>query len=494
MAPFVKLLVPAGAGILFATATGIGWGYAAACLAVTWAAGWMLLRDNGHWSGSLYPWLSVFFFFAGAASLAAPDTSGLPTGEYIYAEVVVGEEPVRTGNWQQSRARVTSYRIADSAEWLPVGFGINIYLAPRHEITSGERLLVKGYFNAYSPADGSYGALMKRRGLAGRMYVTESSLLASGSASIGLVSILHNRAVRKVSSLPEPGGHIPVVTAMVSGDKRSIDRATRESYRQGGGAHLLAVSGLHVGIVFILVNLLLYLLPLVRGGHILKNIVAAFVVWLFAAAAGLSPSVVRAALMFSFLQFALAGGVGRNALNILAGSAFVMLALNPNNAADPSFILSYAAVLAIVLFFGPLYGLLRTGSKLGDTLISVYLVAIVASLAVAPFVSYWFGSVPLAGILVNPVVIFTAHVIVFTGVIWLVWPFAFAGELFGWIASAAVSVQNAMMRWCASLGWGNIEAELPLWAAVALYCILISASYPLRRYVETRRSRLNLPV
>ena len=119
--------------------------------------------------------------------------------------------------------------------------------------------------------------------------------------------------------------------AMTAGDRRSLSPALRAAYSRSGTSHLLAVSGLHVGIVFLLANLLLWWLPLVRHGHILRNIAVILLIWLYAAVTGFPPSVVRAALMFSVLQFALASSSEYVGMNTLAGVAFVMLLLAIRN-------------------------------------------------------------------------------------------------------------------------------------------------------------------
>ena len=103
----------------------------------------------------------------------------------------------------------------------------------------------------------------------------------------------------------------------------------RAAYSRSGLSHLLAVSGLHTGIVFALVNLLLWWLPLLRRGHLLRNLLAAACIWIYVAAAGFPPSAVRAAVMFTMLQSALASASEYNGLNALAAAAFGMLLWNP---------------------------------------------------------------------------------------------------------------------------------------------------------------------
>lgn len=141
---------------------------------------------------------------------------------------------------------------------------------------------------------------------------------------------------------------------MTAGDRSGITPELRAAYSRSGLSHLLAVSGLHTGIVFALVNLLLWWLPLLRRGHLLRNLLAAACIWIYVAAAGFPPSAVRAAVMFTMLQSALASASEYNGLNALAAAAFGMLLWNPAWLGDISFQLSFAAVAAILAWGVPL--------------------------------------------------------------------------------------------------------------------------------------------
>ncbi len=506
--PFVKLLIPAGAGILLASATAIGWGCYAAGFAIAWLCGWLVSNEN---IAGIYTWLSVALFFGGIVSFNPGGTdTGILGGKIVYAEISVHNEPVVSGRWYRTvgnliTLKATEYDDAvrqiearpatgqESAGWRYIGASLQIYADTTLLLNAGDRMVVAGTFYPFTAEDGAYGRLMIRRGMAGRIFIYPGGIIASGSpARISWPGRLHNAAVRKFSELPGASLH-GVAAAMTTGDKRHIFRERRQAYTDGGGAHLLAVSGLHVGIVFILVNLLLYFVPAVRHGHVVKNIAAAGAVWLFACAAGLSPSVVRAAIMFTFAQAALARGTTRSAINILAASAFLILAISPHLAGDPGFVLSYAAVLAILLYFGPVFKMVRTGNRVVDGILSVYIVGMAASLAVAPFVSFWFGRVPVAGIIVNPLVIITAYIIVMAGVLWLIWPFGFGGGVYSWVIGAAERSQDTVMLWCAGLEWGAVDVKLPLAAAIVAYVLIILSAVMLGRYSEARTKRLSLP-
>ena len=142
---------------------------------------------------------------------------------------------------------------------------------------------------------------------------------------------LHEAASERIRRLHLPPDAEAVALAMAAGDQTELTPERRAPYARTGTAHVLAVSGLHVGMVFLYVNLLLGALALLHRGHLLRNAAAIAVIWLFAAAAGLSPGTIRAAVMFTALQLALATTSRYAGVNILSAAAFGMLLWRPSS-------------------------------------------------------------------------------------------------------------------------------------------------------------------
>lgn len=136
---------------------------------------------------------------------------------------------------------------------------------------------------------------------------------------------LHEAASERIRRLGLSPDAEALTLAMAAGDRTELTAERRAPYARTGTAHVLAVSGLHVGMVFLYVNLLLGGLALLHRGHLVRNAAAVVTIWLFAAAAGLSPGTIRAAVMFTALQLALATTSRYAGVNILATAAFGML-------------------------------------------------------------------------------------------------------------------------------------------------------------------------
>ena len=229
-----------------------------------------------------------------------------------------------------------------------------------------------------------------------------------------------------------------------------------------------------------LVNLLLWLLPTFRYGHIIKNAAAITAIWLYTALTGLPPSAVRAAMMFTGAQLALAASRTGNSANILLATATVMLLINPNYLYDISFQLSFTAVAGIFLFYRPLYGLVHSRIKALNAFWAIFLVGLAASLATAPLVSYYFGRIPLIGIILNPLLILTANATVLLSLLWIIAPLPLLQGPFSAAIGAAAGLQNAVVGLAAEKSWASFPLRLEAWQVIALYAAVLAACLLLR--------------
>ena len=144
------------------------------------------------------------------------------------------------------------------------------------------------------------------------------------------------------------GDQYAIASALILGSKDELGFEVKQAYATAGAMHVLAVSGLHVGIIFLILNTLLSALDTSKKGRIVKAIILLIVLWSYALLTGLSPSVLRAATMFSFVIMGTVLNRKSSIYNTLAASAFFLLIINPNLLFEVGFQLSYIAVLGIV--------------------------------------------------------------------------------------------------------------------------------------------------
>ena len=199
-----------------------------------------------------------------------------------------------------------------------------------------------------------------------------------------------------------------VLSALLLGDKSNMEYELRQTFINAGVMHILAVSGLHVGILFIVVLRLLSLIKQSYSLKILKLVIIISILWMYAFITSLSPSVMRAATMFSF--FAISNFLGRttNIYNTLAASAFLLLIIDPFMIYKIGFQLSYLAVLGIITIYPKIYNLINFRSLLLDYVWQLICVSIAAQVATFALSIYYFHQFPnyflLANIMVLPLV------------------------------------------------------------------------------------------
>ncbi len=383
--PMLKAVVPFAAGILAADRFALPLWFLAGTFLLSGVSA-LLLRS---------PLCTLAMLFtAGFGAAQLRDTGRtVPYGVYTAYELSVEGIPADRGRYASAEATVTAWRDPADGTWHPAGDRVTLHADSLTALHPGERLRCRGTVRPLRGGAESYRRLMTRRGFAGTIWLSEQTILERLPARN---TALHLHAAERMGRLRIPGDAGAVCRAMTAGDRSGITPELRAAYSRSGLSHLLAVSGLHTGIVFALVNLLLWWLPLLRRGHLLRNLLAAACIWIYVAAAGFPPSAVRAAVMFTMLQSALASASEYNGLNALAAAAFGMLLWNPAWLGDISFQLSFAAVAAILAWGVPLCRRLRTRRRALNPITDALAVSLAATLATTPLVSHTFGIVPLA--------------------------------------------------------------------------------------------------
>jgi competence protein ComEC len=200
-----------------------------------------------------------------------------------------------------------------------------------------------------------------------------------------------NEKLYKYNFKPE---ELAIINALILGQRQDMDRDMYTEYANAGAIHILAVSGLHVGILLMLLNMVLKPLELLKHGNTIKVICMLLLLWSFAVIAGLSASVTRAVTMFSIVAIAMNLKRPTNIYNTLSISIFILLLVKPMFVFDVGFQMSYLAVFAIVSIQPLLYKLWTPKWKVTDYFWQIFTVTIAAQLGVAPISLFYFHQFP----------------------------------------------------------------------------------------------------
>lgn len=227
-----------------------------------------------------------------------------------------------------------------------------------------------------------------------------------------------------------------IVKALVLGSRDELDDSQRNAFARSGTMHVLAVSGMHVGLIYGIFAYLLGWMGAKPRARLIRGLLLVLLLWCYAGLTGASPSVMRASTMFTL--FAVADMMGRRSasLNALFGAAVLLLLLDPQMLGQLSFQFSFLAVLGIVLFYDPLRRLWVPPGRITAAAWSLVAVSVAAQLATTPLALFTFKAFPVWFLPANLVVVFQVSAAVCSGaVLLLLHKLPFIGEWASWLVT-----------------------------------------------------------
>ncbi|OFY66763.1 MAG: hypothetical protein A3H98_12165 [Bacteroidetes bacterium RIFCSPLOWO2_02_FULL_36_8] len=267
-----------------------------------------------------------------------------------------------------------------------------------------------------------------------------------------------------------------VAISVLLGDKTQLDNALMQAYSHTGAMHVLAVSGLHVAILFIILqHLTSFLLRLKNGNHLQTGVI--FLLLLFYAfLTGLSPSVLRSVFMFSLILVSKTFQRQSNILNTLFSSAFFLLLYNPMFMYDVGFQLSYTAVISIVIFQKPIHGLVHTKNKIIEFVWNITSVSLAAQVFTLPITLGCFGQYPVYSLLSNLLVIPLSTFILYGGTALFTVSFIpWLAKTVGFILNILLLIMNNGILWIEKLPFASLQVPMFDYVKVGcLYAIIFS--------------------
>ena len=298
-----------------------------------------------------------------------------------------------------------------------------------------------------NPGEFDYKAYLERKGITGQIYLKDEDWL---DLQINNANPIYAFSYRfrdiLLASLQRSGlsnDEYGVAAAILLGYDDNLADEVRKNYVAAGSMHILCVSGMHVGIIYLLASFLLGFLNRKKWQKVLKQALLLALIWFYALIAGLSPSILRASLM---LTFVIVGEMIHRKgfiINSIAASAFVLLCVNPNNLFEIGFLLSYAAVLGIVVLQRPIYSWFVIKNKLLDRAWEITAVALAAQAGTIPFTLFYFNQFSTYFVLSNLFMTPISFIVVISGMVLLLVSWVpYLSTLVGYLVWGAVYVMN----------------------------------------------------
>ncbi|RCW90313.1 ComEC/Rec2 family competence protein [Winogradskyella arenosi] len=338
-----------------------------------------------------------------------------------------------------------------------------------------------------NPYQFDYGKYLAFQHVHHQIYVQTSELLPLYNSKRTLYGYADALRVHINSKLVTAGFKddvLSIMNALLLGQRQNIDKTLYNSYVNSGTIHILAVSGLHIGILLYLLNFLFSPLLFLKYGHFIRPFLLILILWSFAIIAGLSPSVTRAVTMFSVISIAMHLKRRTNIYNTLVTSAFFTLLFQPNFLFAVGFQMSYLAVLGIVTLQPKLYALWIPKFYIPRKLWEIITVTIAAQLGVLPISLFYFHQFPGLFFISNLVVIPFLGLILGLGI--FIIALALINLLIEEIVitySFVIDSLNSFIAWVAQFESFLLkDISFSLFQLVWCYALLVSITQALRTY------------
>lgn len=374
-------------------------------------------------------------------------------GKTFRAEVRVDVQRLSNGNWKRIDWNILLSWMPDSLS-KPLACGDSVCFYAKVSYPFSEKELTRF----------DYGDYLLRKSISGTALAYAGNWRCTGKPRSLSVSQLAKVCQQQVVDVYRSWGFDQDVQAVVSaltiGEKTDLTPELKAMYSAAGVSHVLALSGLHVGILSCILLWLFYPLTYLKHGRKILAFLVVCLLWLFAFISGLSSSVVRAVVMYSLYTFASFCSEERfSGMHSLVLAAFLMLIYNPFFLFDISFQLSFTAVFSILAFYPLFSRWLCIKNCVLRYVWNTLSLSISAQLGTLPFILYYFGSFPTYFLLVNLVVVILAGgILMLTLVALCIASVPMVGSTVMTLLEWCTSVLNESTRWVQQLDGSQITS------------------------------------
>ncbi len=369
---------------------------------------------------------------------------------------------------------------------VPASGKLQTYLTPNadtNRVQYGDVLLINGKVRSIpspmNPYSFDYQNFMETKGILAQVYISENHWKITQKGKPSLVKFT-NKLRNKFREILET--YIPtprersVALALILGNKTTLSKETKIKYAITGSMHILAVSGLHVGLIFVLIHFLLRnFTSRNRLALILKISIQFLGIWLFVFITGSSVSVIRAGIMFSFIVLGKSLSLKTNTYNSILASVIFILIFDPMQIKTVGFQLSYLAVISIIWLHPKIKRLLQFKNIILKYLWELTAVSIAAQILVLPLGIFYFHQFPIYFWLSSWFVIPLATVVLYLGIfLFLVIFIPSLASVIGFLLYWSIWVLNAIVNLIHQLPWNHIgQIWIENYELILIYILII---------------------
>ncbi|RBQ03234.1 hypothetical protein DRW42_22835 [Pedobacter miscanthi] len=385
-------------------------------------------------------------------------------GNCIYLKIWVKDEPQQSGNILRFKGQVISGYQEDKQVKLSgqILLALKLDNLKPLKLKYGDEIIISAKYTAveppYNPAEFDFKAWLAHQNVYHQAFVDQNHLIKTNN-NVGNTIIKHalnlrKEQIEKYRKLIKSDEAFAVASTLILGYRADLSKETLSAYSKTGTIHALSVSGAHVAIIYVVLDFFLAFLNRKRGLKILKLVLICTLIWGYALLTGLSPSVVRSAIMISILITAKVLTKNTNSYNILAFSAFCQLVYDPFLIWDVGFQLSYLAVFGLICLQPKIYNILYVRHKWPDKLWSFISMSLAAQIVTFPLSIYYFHQFPLYFLFGNLFITVPLVLMMYLGIAILVPWLSFLAPVFEWI----INFTNSTLKWIADLPYATFSS------------------------------------
>jgi len=465
--PFLRIIIPFCAGIVSGLYFSPGLVFILFASAIIILSFLISLQFNKSMTNTIYGLSLMLALYVGGLLLyknEKENISALPSGEALYSGYLE-EYPEEKENTFKLLFRIEK-RISREGQNSVKGI-ILLYSKKNQGVSMmlpGDRLTVRCSPAVIStrgnPFEFDYRFFMETRGIRYSAFTDSTDIISHSVPKrrkiVHKALIIREKLIDMFRERGVSSKNLPLVSAITLGQKNMLDPEQKNWFIKAGIMHIMAVSGLHAVILSLFIFKLLFF---IKGRfNILRVIITLILLWSFAFVTGLTPSVLRATLMFSFLQ---AGNLLKrpvNGINSVLASAFVLIMIRPSVIYDAGFLLSYAAVIYIIAFYRDFYSKIRFTHKVTDWIWQSAAVTIIAQAGTLPLTILLFNRFPTWFILSNVIIVPVSSLVILAGaLVPLTYPIVFLSHLIARILDFLTGLTETLTEKAASLPLSTIE-------------------------------------
>jgi len=408
-----------------------------------------------------------FFLFGGLLCLLKSEklrSDYFAKKSYTSLKIWVNDEPEQTNNILRFRVRVVSgyqhsKQIKLSGQLL-VALKVDS-LRPIH-LKYGDELIISAKYDEveppYNPGEFNFKYWMASHNIYQQIFTDQAHVLKTNH-NIGITIIkfaldLREKQIFKYRRLIKNEEAFAVASTLILGYRADLSKETLAAYSKTGTIHALSVSGSHVAIIFFLLDFLLIWLNKKWYLKIIRFILICSFIWTYALITGLSPSVVRAAIMISIFITAKTFAKNKNGYNTLAFAAFCQLLYNPFSIWDVGFQLSYVSVFGLIYLQPKIYKWIYVKNKWLNKIWELIALSLAAQLVTFPLCIYYFHQFPVYFLIGNLFISIPLILIMVLGIA-VLFPFMSGlSPVFEWIIVST----NSVLKWMADLPYSTLSS------------------------------------